>query len=423
MIDKTKIPPLTREIIDNYMLPSMPRADYDYLVLLVTYGVSKMLCHNRVILRSEVLKSKDTAPNFYMISFSPSGSGKDKGMRFLKCIMERVYTEIRGDYVAIHEYMKKTLDKKIELKGLKKDAANAYRAQHSPRHMKSEIDSSATPEGFVATREAFFDAKTGCTCWEDSEIYDTFQSKSSTIQDFQKLNKEAFDQGETKGKVIKGNKKPVDIDGVPHLIALHGSIDDTADIDIFKPFFDQGYARRCFVFMSSKEETYVPISVDKRIELSMRASSFEGQGRTLFSEIFNHYKRDISIRSEHGDNGRKILKFTKEAERRHMEYVNECEEEGFKYSGSNNKGVGIAIEHNWWKVLKLSGVICAQERGDIITKEHIETAIYMANYYTNYFKKFYLLEKESNERIVADLIMANPGIMKSDIKKSKALSA
>jgi hypothetical protein len=426
MIDKARIPTFTCNIVDNYLKPSLPRTDYDYLVLVVTYALAKMACANRVTLENDIISTDKTMPNMYMLSFSDSGTGKDRGLRCIDKLLEDFMTDMHRRFTKYHEDKTEEVEKAIVLKGLKQKEANDYRAIHGPRWLKMELSSNSTLEGFIEQRRAFYKAQLGCTCWEDSEIYDTVKAVDRNTKTFIEWNKKAYDHGNTESKTIKGEKIAEDIKGVPHLIALHSAIDTEEEEDIFKSFFELGFARRSFIFMSEKDKEFRPISRLEYKNNSETASRGLSSAKNLMTKFYEKTKPDYSIIFPHG---RKIFIFTNEVEDLYFDYKEWCAQAVFNTKSSNHKGVRADLEGRPWKAVKLAALICAQEsdaggeygRYFTVTKDHFEMAKYMVDYYGEHFKRFYLKESESLAQKIIDYIIEKDGASRTDLLKSPVL--
>lgn len=417
MIDKAKLPVLMREIIDDYLSPSLPRADYDYLVLVVLYSLSKIACFSRVVLDNDQIQASDTMPNFYMLSFSSSGSGKDRGMKVMDKIMDNFKTDCNKKFSRYYERKYQEIEEHITAKGWKAREANEYRKANAPRFLKMEIGSNSTLEGFIETRKAFYKAQMGCTCWEDSEIYDTIKIQDRNTKEFIRQNKEAFDDGKTDGKIIKGEKIAEDVSGVPHLMALHGAIDTEEAEDLFKSFFDLGFARRCFVFTGTKRESFQEITEDEKEAFNNRALKALPRATSLIDSFYNKLKPDGSITFPRGG---KVFTFTKEAERLYGRYENDNARIAFGLENSNNLGIIKELEGRHWKALKLSALLCAQDSKDlVVTEQHFKAAMYITDYYGIHFKRFYLLEKDSLEKRFADYLIENGPVNKAKLTQAK----
>lgn len=415
-MDKTKLPNTTKFIIDNYLAPIFPRASYESLVLIIMFNVSKMLCYNRVTIDDSTLRLSNTFPNIYTISFSKSGSGKDKAIRSMKSIM-RFFED--GSKKQFSEYIKATkeaLEADIEFQGMNTTKANEYRKEHAPRWLKMNIDSNSTVEGYMEQRKAFEVARFGCTHWMDSEIFDTIRSNSPGSVLFKKANKESFDHGDNQDKVIKGNKEPCDIEGVPHLINLAGAIDNDEQSSVFKSFFDLGYARRTLVVMNSDDEFFNKMSLSKRKELSAIAKDNQKLCEKLLEDIFNRTKKDMKF--EYG--GNKTYHLSDEAVEAYFNYDEDCKEKAFGVSNMTNTGIVVEIEGRAWKMIKLAACISAQESSTfVIDREHVEMAIYLTDFYGEHFAKFYQIENITVGQKFVDFIRSNPGCTKTKIRSQK----
>jgi len=420
MIDKNKLPTLTRDLVEKVLLPSLPRANYDAMTLLALYSVSRILCYNRVKICSDILETRETSANIYAMSLSHSGNGKDKSKRVLEEIFQGVNSDIKGRQARWFEREKERVENEAEAKfgASAKAKQKEYISTHGPRTLRGRIASNSTPEGFFSQREAFFKAAFGCTSWEDSEIFDSIEERgvNGTFGALVSSVKQAFDHGFTEAKVTKGDKYSEDIDGVPQLMFVHGACGDDFDSSYLKKFFDLGFARRCLIFVEPKRDGYVKLTPQER--------------RSLIREKNIHIdslKRKVQRIYDDTLLGPPIL-LTEEAEDMCFEYEESNGEAAFNSSGG--KGVKADYTGRDWKMLKLAAVICVQESarrtnteiGDhyTLTPEHVKMAIYIIDYYGQYFQQLYSMDTED---VVEQLIsvLSGPPKTVNDIAKTSVI--
>ena len=415
-IDKTKIPQTTRFIIDNYLRPINPRAPYDSFVLPVLFQISKMLCHNRVIISNEELQLNNAYPNVYCISFGKSGSGKDKGTRSMNKIMGFFKEDTETMYQKYADNCKNEIDREIEKQKLSKGKASEYRQEHSPMWLKPNIDSTSTFEGYMEQRKAFEKAGFGCTWWADSEIYDTIKSLSTSAVLFKKANKENFDHGDNQDKTIKGNKRPSDVKGVPNLIFLQGAIDNDEQTNVFKNFFDLGYSRRSLVYVNKGRKEFIPIGREEKREGLKKANRYQGECEKFMKDIYSRSK----MQTQYNNGGNKVFILSEDAVDLYLDYDEGNQEKAHGLSNINNIGIAVEVEGRAWKMVKIAACIAIQESTKfVITKEHIESAIYLIDYYGKYFADFYLMENVTIYEKIIEYIRSHPKCTKTDIRKQK----
>lgn len=398
MLDRNKIPDLIRRIVDEYLVPSNPKADPHTLFLQALYAVSKIACYNRVKICSQVLDTNGTSPNLYVMSLSRSGSGKDKGKRSMKVLMEDVEKDMRRRQAKSREQMVSDLHTEAELKYESKAQRAAYVKDHEPRSLKVKIDSNGNKEGFYSAREAFFKAGFGCTSWEDSEVFDNItesNAKQGALGGLISSVKKAYDHGETEAKTIKGEKFAYDFEGVPHLTFLHGAMYDDFDGSYIKQFFDLGYARRCLVFMGSPSGEYKRMTVEeKRALAEIRAGSCEDLKGALM-DIYDKTNGDFNV-----------CVVEKDAEDLCMEYEEDGDEKAHGLNGRRERGIKADYEGRDWKMLKIAAILAVADssfkrnipdvgNGVVIKKEHVGNAIYIVEYFGQYFSSLYLAKGDS----------------------------
>jgi hypothetical protein len=427
MLQKEDLPLFSRVIVEQILLNRMPENNYWYYFLLVQYMVSKVLCSNRVEIVSKKIGAK-TSPNIYALLFSDSGNGKDRSHQIVKDCMKEYNLDIAMRAVAYADSESEKVEAYITLNNLTKAQATQYRQDHSPRFLLQEIDSNATLEGYIEARLALQQANFGCSCWEDSEIFDTIRSLSRGDKGTKALltyNKEAFDNGNNKAKIIKGNKRPQTIVGVPHLVCLHGAVDEGEEVDEFlKGFFDFGFARRSLLFYD--ENTFLK-SVRVTDTMLNEAIETESYAVNMFKELNEKFKPLKQVEPPHN---RIVIFPDKEVENRYFEYEELCKNESKKYTGRHRKGVKIEVANRPWKALKLAVVLYCQdisvepERSKEYTMplSYFLLAERIVALYGDYFRSFYLKEGVCLEKQFADFILGSSvEVYKSTLATAKFL--
>jgi hypothetical protein len=426
-MEKNKLPSFSRVLVEEILLNRMPNNDYWYFFLLAQYMISKVLCSNRVYIESEKIDTRNAPPNIYAMLFSESGVGKGRSHKILKDCMKEYSLDIKTRALEYVESEKNSIEMFIKIENLTKGQAGQYRNEHSPRFIKQEIDSNATLEGFLDSRTALQGAKFGCSCWEDSEIYDTMKGLERgdrNSKEFVKYNKEAYDHGFSEAKIIKSNKKPQDIEGVPHLVCLHGAIDEDEDTTAFKTFFDLGFARRCMVFYNNDKHTN---KIEMTEEMVNNAIESEKYAVQLFKDLNNKFKPLQHVEYPHN---RIAIIPDSDTEKRYMDYVKVCASEASKLRGSHTKGVRTEIANRPWKALKLAVVLFCQDISEDTARQQKYTmpvsyfllAEEILEIYGNQFKSFYLSEGMALEEKVLDYILEKKFVSKSELTTSNILA-
>ena len=414
-----KLPKLTQTILEDYLMPLYPRASIETLVLAILFGISKILCHNRVTIHNDEIQTRDTFPNIYAMAFMKSGEGKDITVKTMKDLLSKFESGCREEFADWHEQIMKEVEFEIEEKGLTKTKAYEFRENNAPRYLKMNIDSSSTFEGFLAQRQAFDRARFGCTYWADGEIYDTIQSKNPSVVLFKKANKEAYDHGENQDKVIKSVKKPCDIERVPHLMYLYGAIDSEEKEDSFRSFFNMGFARRTLVAMPNEQKKFERIDRETKRKNRNIANSNLKTIQGFLNEIADRVK----LKREFLHGGNKEFTLTDEAVQKFTDYEEDCAESAFKMKSVNNEGIVVEIKNRPWKMLKLSCVIAVQTKAEfVINGDDIDIAIYLVEYYGKQFAEFYKREHVSLTQKVIAYMKDKGAITKGELRDSKVIS-
>ena len=427
MIQKSELPTFSKILVEEVFLNRLPNNNYWYFFLLTQYAISKVLCANRVYIESKTIDTRNAPPNLFAMLFSDSGVGKGRSQKILKDCMQEFNTDFSMRSLSYADTENEKIEAYILLQNMTKGLATQYRQENSPRFIKQEIDSNATLEGFLDSRLALQQAKFGCSCWEDSEISDTMkglQKGDRNAKEFIKYNKEAYDHGFSEAKIIKSNKKPKDIEGIPHLTCLYGALDEEEGTELFKTFFDLGFARRCIVFYETDTT-----KTKKEITQEMVDKAIEGEAYAvqMFKELNEKFKPLSQIEYPYS---RIAICPDHETELRYFRYTEECETESEKHKGFYKKGVRIELANRPWKALKLATVLFCQDISENTERSQKYTmpvsyfliAEKILEIYGNQFKSFYTEEGQSVESKLFEYIIEKENVSKTDLTKSRIIT-
>ena len=406
-MDLEKLPETTRFIVKNYLKQLFPRTPVDSLVLIVFLNISKMLCHKRVSINSDILHFSDVIPNIYTMMFSGSGTGKGRSIKSMKNIMGFFERDCKDKYKKTRDAFNANVERDADDKSA--SAKSKYIEEHCMRFLKNDITSESTFEGFIDQRKAFADANIGYTQWVDTEIYDSMANGLNHA--FIKHNKEAFDHGETEDKTLKGNKEPRKFN-VPHLVAIHGAINNSIQEELFKSFFDLGFARRSFLVMHKRPKKFKEYTIDDKKAFSTCVKMSLVPCKEKLKDIYYNTKN------------RESFTVTEDATNLYFEYQNRCEKDAFESEGINSEGVVSEKENRPWKMMKLACLVACQNHKDpLIKKADVEMAIYITDYYGAHFEEFYFKGNVIIEDKIVDMFIKNVSMTKIQIKRQSFFPA
>lgn len=403
---KDRIPPVIETIISCYLLNQEAVSFEHAFAYLITY-ISMMLCSNRVKIVCPDAEI-DTFPNVYFLLMSDSGSGKDKISRIIKNILMDFF---RDDYRDMEETYKTGVNNKIKAylesadgKRMTKAQQHEYRISNRPRSLYNVCVSSSSPEGVVALREEMKRAGFGCVFWKDDEISTTMK-KYSYREDLIEMMKMAYDNGDTEGKQIKGNKLLEPTYNVPVTALLYGAVDSTSGADEFHRFMELGFARRLMVYYNRSDKEKIKRTVTAIKDDLQKAKEEKRIASSFLEEIYKRTKPDV--RCEYGGNYE--LALSPEAFDRYLDYKETCQCAASKMSRRTASEIQIEQNNRYWKALKLAGIyqILNSDKKEISLK-NMEDAIFTADHFAQFLGFLFRVETNTRGRMLYYCIKDNP---------------
>jgi len=424
----TKLIPSSKELDTNFLSPNLGGVLDDYLVLkcrgtpkeslilALIVKISQSLMLNRV----SVTFSETTTPiNIYALNFMGSGEGKDKPLKILDSeIMDtykNMFNEKMRDYIVKEE--KKVLEKADDKYKSGRAEKEKFIEQQKPRQLVSEL-SDATLEGFLAMRQAFATAGFGGTFVKISEFGDYITSQNNSRLEFISAITEIYDFGDSKPKIIKGEREYSEVNGVPSTILFHTSLSGLLEGNANKQlltFLNRGLGRRCFISCPD------PLP-----------ASFEGTRELLFQEYkdtitsANNMITDVKQMFSNAIGYTKInnnFRFTEEADLILFDYKLYNHYRASQRDYYEEDALRAELKNRHWKCLKLAGLIAAFEhpKKNEVTTDDLQVAIYITELFGFHLASFFgKQEIEGYQKLYGFLkYNLNKWVSKTDIRSQR----
>jgi hypothetical protein len=409
MLDKSKLPRFTRNVIHNYLTLLNGNVPDDIHLMNLNSALSQIACFNRVRI-SDFTLNLNTFPNIYTCIFADSGIGKDQSKKILGNILSSYYERRQERARAYRKARFKELEDTADERKMTPAAKAKYIKDNAPREM-SFVIGSGTPEGLCADRELMAEAGFGSVHWTCSEFMDYIIGTDGNKESFASMFKEAFDNGDTEAKSIKSSQKIVSVHGVPMTIAVHSVVDSENQTTLLNPFFERGYARRCFVAcpeMTDPEDITFT-------EMKKRAEKAKANAGMIQEKIEKIVNMTGGVMNLYG--------LTDGASEMYFDYLKRCQAMSMKTRDANLRGIADEARGRAFRMIKLSCIIAMQEHTDTsINEKDIEMAIYQTDYFAEQFRRFYTATKTLDVQKLFDFIISDQDkydITKTVIRKQK----
>lgn len=395
----------------------------DALLLSAIVKISQIAGINKVQVSSTTIDTSDncTPANIYGITFLESGSGKDKPLRdidknLIHAIKEDFYRRA-SDYRATKAA---TTEKQAESKyGTKQSAERSkFISNNSARFLPLEM-SNATPEGFIASREAFQDARFGSTFIKISEFGDYITSDNKTREEFLSIVSEVFDHGDSGPKILKSEKESIEITNVSSSAIFHtassGLLSGKGRDKLFI-FLNRGVARRSLICYPS------PIAIDdKTIEEIYEESKIATNEVKSLQEELKQCFMHMYTSTKNLTDGTLADAIIEKLPSNTYIYSDEANDRIEMYQIENNiearrildnteaAGLKSELTGRHWRALKLSGLIAAFEHPDQKTVEidDLEKAIEICTNFAKQMARFYKAKPTSESEMLLNHFLEN----------------
>lgn len=403
----------------SLMNPYMPRA-LAFLVACVKVG---SICGlNNVEVKSSMVggDAGTTAANIYVLTFLNSAGGKDKSLRDIdRALCDFIDSDFQERARSARlERLKGLKEESIELFPDNETEQKKYQTANRPRALVREL-SDATLEGFVAMRQAYYQAGWGGTFVKISEFGDYITSDNMARFEFLSMLTEVYDHGDNNAKITKGERENVPVYNVPSNAIMHTSpagLLTGKNRERLMNFLNRGIARRALVCYPEREIVFETEDIMANIEIKKKkkaeAVALQPQLKSYFEAFYNNTKCDFD--TTYNTNNTFVL--TEAAEQILAQYEVANMIESSKISENDElSGVASELSGRHWKALKLSGIIAAFEHPDnkIVTDLDVEAAIAMCDEYGGHLKRFYKAEPTAGYEKLYDYFARENSVWKT----------
>lgn len=391
--------------LHRYLCKLNPYTQQEALLLAAIVKIAHIGGINRIQVSADTIDNpeKTTPANVYGITFLDSGSGKDKPLRDID---KNITSSIKDDFYKRALDYKKTradiIEKEAEIKyGTKVNAERSkFIASNSARFLPFEM-SDATLEGFIATREAYQDARFGSTFVKISEFGDYITSNNDHRAEFLSMVSEVFDYGDSNPKILKSEKESVPVYDVPSSAIFHtapsGLLEGKNREKLFT-FLNRGIARRsfiCYPYPLDKDVTDSKIIREKSNLAKQEARREVEELKEYFKNFYENTKKQKDGALSDIISGLEpvnIFTLTSEANEILELYQIDNQREAREIPDDSDE-VGLKSEkaNRHWKVLKLSGLLASFEHPlqKTVEKEDVQEAISICSIYSSHVQRFY----------------------------------
>jgi hypothetical protein len=358
------------EMLVDVLCKKTQRLNTQFFRVQVAYFLGKMASMMRCSVQST---TRNTIPvNVYAINLAPSGSGKGhstniiereiiNGFRdaFLSTVFEEI-KDINLATIALDRHSKTGKDQDAILKTLQGEYVNAG-------NMAFSFDS-ATPAAIKQLRHKLLLAGAGSLCLEIDEIGSNLIGNTDVLNTFMEL----YDIGTIKQKLTKNtndNTRSEEIVGsTPANTLWFGTpaklMDGAKVEETLMEFFETGFARRCMVSYTRKNERMRDMSSQDIIDMLN-----DPQLAASISLLHNHFTSLATT-----NNFNKVIIVPNDVETLLVEYHQMCESiaDDMKEHEEIRKA---EIAHRYFKVLKLAGIYAFIDGSNVVSEDNLYAAI------------------------------------------------
>lgn len=410
-IDLEKLSPKVQRILKEYLIPVNPYIPKETLLNVLLAYISQLGGFHRLTVRSKaaVIGKDNCAPaNFYSIVFMNSGSGKDKAQTSIKsALMSDVY-EMFDEKVK--KYMenkeRETMAEADEKFPSNCSPKTKFIEANSPRFLSRELGN-ATPEGFISLREAFDLANFGGTFTVISEFGDYILADNTARAEFLTVITEVFDLGDSKAKVIKGEKSVKAVNGVPSSIIFHTSLSGLLEgngHDKLLSFLNRGIARRSFICFPSP---VIPEDLDDEDMVNTLLSIQESDKQEADEKMpeLKKFFVDMYKSLEYTN----IFQTSMEVESHVKLYELFNKQRALSFPEDLDiDGLRAETDGRHWKTLKLACILAAFEHPTrpIIEEKDFLSALYLSEVSGKHLERFFDARPMSDEEKLFNFFLA-----------------
>jgi len=423
------LPKKTKEVLETYLIPLSPSTPEDVLLLAHLTYISKMLCYNRVKIKSN---TREIFPNLYTMIFLPSGGGKDKTARLVSDMykkVENLQKMQRDEYIDLYRAAAESfIEEKYAGQKLSSALKREYVSRYEIKNL-TEVYGEGTPEALAERRGWIAKAYFGAVHFENFEFVDQAKKGDKSIEAMFSLKKQAYEHGDTPVKITKSNPYAQPVHGIPMtsfvMSASEGLVNDEKGYHNFRDYLMRGYGRRSTMCapIGAKKIKHVPYSEAEKLELKAIESL----------EKIIDYIEDIYLKTKPEPVPGKPITVTGQ-----QPYNGVVLESGYELSsavhdygqmlslqiqnGNYSEMEASEISSRQWRALRLSACLAVFEHPNRleITPEDFFIAIDLTEYYAKHFHRIMNMQATTEAELFVEFVIAQQDkqeITRHDISK------
>lgn len=348
--------------------------DPQFFRIMVSYFFSKVASAMRTSV--DVPGTGPVPVNMYAVNLALSGSGKGHSRdvledhvlsQFKTRFFESTYNYVASKniaQIALKRATRKQTDPDVE-----KERAEIEFEQLGPLPF---VFDSGTTAAVKQMREKLLLGGAGSMNMEIDEIGSNLVGNIDVLTSFLEL----FDMGKIKQKLTKvtrENTRNEEIDGnTPANMLLFGTptklLNGSKTEEEFYEMLETGYARRCFFGFSRSNTKNLDITAEEMLKKLTDPGA---------STYVHKLSDKLAALGDPGNFG-VVLRMDEPTQLYWLEYRIACMKKAAKFSPEHQEVLKTEMEHRYFKALKLAGAYAFIDQSPMITKDHIDYAISLA---------------------------------------------
>jgi hypothetical protein len=416
-IDLNKIPPFTRNILENFLIPLFPNNTHTCLLNCLNSKLAQVVAFKKA--KFQKTEQDLSIPiNYYALNFVASGGGKNVIFTYLDdyllCLLQKRYED------EDQKYYKSKLSK-IEAVAEKRFPKNENSRNNFIQKEEKNIGqirfvsdiAGGTPEGLFSQLLIFQEADLGCPFYQNNEFGGFMENCNPQEKALLYKLLDVYD-GKAYDKSIKTEKRTKNINGVPVNIMFMSDTDKLLEPKAYHElmkYFGQGMIRRAFITYQPRSPVKIFRDVNVLTIREDTAKLYAKNQQQRITDLIN----DIPLGASY--------KLQRNARNIYVNYIADCAEKHNEIFGKIDNICLSDILNRFWKTLKLAALIAVTEHPQqlIITVQDMNYAIYQTELFAEDFSAFFKATPTSDAEKLFYYFYDNKNkwLTRTDINKQK----